>query len=169
MKSALVFLVFSGWASAQEFPLTSMHVGAGAVTATYGPPLPARVVINAPYSAELRVPNAQAAIARFARDSRGRVRTELAQNVGFWIVAVFDPVVGVAYLLDEDHKVAHRMRLPAAGASAPSQDNLDIDVVRGFKMSRLTRTEPDPALFRPPTGYNIVDEATPFRMTVGLK
>ncbi len=61
------------------------------------------------------------------------------------------------------------MRLPVAGPSAPNEDNVDIGVVRGFKMSQLTRTEPDPALFRPPADYNIVDETAPFRMTVPLK
>ncbi len=81
-------------------------------------------------------------MARYARDSQGRVRTEKAHKVKLLTTAIFDPVAGCAYLLDEDSKIAHRMKLPAAGPSAPSEDNLEIGVVRGFRMATLSRAEP---------------------------
>ena len=34
------------------------------------------------------------------------------------------------------------------------------------KLIHLTRTEPDPALFRPPDDYRVVDDAAPFPMTI---
>jgi hypothetical protein len=151
MTQFLLFAtILSGAAIAQEFPASGMRVSDGGVTATFGPPRPGPLVTGAPYSAEQQLPNG-GVVARYARDSQGRVRTEKAHKVKLLTTAIFDPVAGCAYLLDEDSKIAHRMKLPAAGPSAPSEDNLEIGVVRGFRMARLSRAEPDPSLFRPPS------------------
>ena len=40
-----------------------------------------------------------------------------------WLTEIFDPVAGVAYLLDDQKKVAHRMSLPPAPAAAASPAN----------------------------------------------
>jgi hypothetical protein len=34
------------------------------------------------------------------------------------------------------------------------------------RMINLSRSEPDPALFRPPADYRVVDESVPFPMTI---
>jgi hypothetical protein len=40
-----------------------------------------------------------------------------------WLTEIFDPVAGVAYLLDDQKRVAHRMPLPPAPATTASPAN----------------------------------------------
>ena len=40
-----------------------------------------------------------------------------------WLTEIFDPVAGVAYLLDDQKKIAHRMPLPPAAATTASPAN----------------------------------------------
>ena len=150
MTRVLLFAtIFTVAAVAQEFPTSAMRVSGAGVTATFGPPRAGPLVTGAPYWAEQQMPDG-GVIARYARDSQGRV-------------------AGCAYLLDEDSTVAHRMKLPAAVASTPGEDNLEAGGVRGFRMTRLSRSEPNPTLFRPPADYRVVDEPAPFTMTFQLK
>jgi hypothetical protein len=215
MKHLVALAVFlSGAVLAQEFPSTKMRSGADEVSATFGPPRPAPVIAGAPYSAEeVQEDNGtRNIIGRFARDSQGRTRAERAHKFPpIWLTSIYDPVVGVAYLLEEPAKVAHRMPLPAYGTAlarrpitSSNDENLGEQVVDGLRLSgrringrliieiwrsedlqievmtrssngysghleKLTRSEPDPALFRPPAGYRVVDEAAPFPMTFHLK
>ena len=101
-----------------------------------------------------------------------------------WLTEIFDPVAGVAYLLDDQKKVAHRMPLPPAAASTASQPapNLTIETwespelkltlvtksSNGYtgRLTNLSRNLPDSALFRPPSDYKVVDESAPFPMAV---
>ncbi len=134
-----------------------------------------------------------------------------------WLTEIFDPVAGVAYILEDQKKIAHRMPLPAApAATAPPAnpratiERLDSQSIEGViaegtrtvfgsppntgrpgltvetwdspelkltlltrssngyssRLTNLSRTEPDAALFRPPLGYAVVDEKGPFPLTV---
>lgn len=204
-------------AAAQQFQSNSVHVGDGEVSATYGPPRATAVVTGAPYSAErlqeytpspgeARAPSSSV-IGRFARDSYGRTRSSIAYKAApYWLTEIVDPVAGVAFLLDDQQKVAHRMALatPAAIPPMPARftsqtlgtqtidgvtaegtrisgplmidtwksPELKIDLAvrssNGYssRMINLSRNEPDPAFFRPPADYRVVDETEPFRMTI---
>jgi hypothetical protein len=64
------------------------------------------------------------------RDSEGRSRREVSfSGVGpleatggtHKMVAIFDPVAGVHYMLNPDKKIAHKMTLPAKGAGNPDK------------------------------------------------
>jgi hypothetical protein len=145
--------ILTGATFAQEFPVNMLDVREGVATADCGPPRPAPVVRGAPYSTILDPGG-------YWRDSQGRVRIETPYTMGVRGKAIFDPIAGFAYLLDEDAKVAHRMRLPVAGPSAPKEEP-----VGGV----TSRAEPNPALFRAPAGYRIVDEPAPFTMKIRLK
>ena len=67
MRKILVLMTLSGPALAQEFAFSNTRVSNGVVTAIFGPPRPAPVVTDAPYSAEHRLQ--QIVIGRYARDS----------------------------------------------------------------------------------------------------
>jgi hypothetical protein len=65
------------------------------------------------------------------RDSQGRSRREVSfTGVGpleasggtHKMIAIFDPVAGVHYMLNPDKKVAHKMTLPAKGGAAGTAD-----------------------------------------------
>src|SRR5260370_12040082 len=63
-------------------------------------------------------------IGHFARDAQGRTRMERAYKPApIWLTEIFDPVGGVAYLLDDQKKVDHRMPLPPAPAPSPPPAN----------------------------------------------
>jgi hypothetical protein len=130
MKHLALAVLLSGASLAQEFPSNSLHAGPTEVTATYGPPRPGPVVTGAPYSAEqiqeYSRPGAaptRNVIGRLARDTPGRTRKEIAYKAApYWLTTIYDPVAGVAYLLDDTAKIAHRMALPPydpATASPP--------------------------------------------------
>jgi hypothetical protein len=192
----------------------------------FGAPRPAPVVTGAPYSAdqvqEYTPPdgasNARSnVIGHFARDAQGRTRMERAYKPApIWLTEIYDPVAGVAWLLDDQKKVAHRMTLPPAvamaapvppratienlggraiegvpaegtrttfapprnagrpGLTVESWESPDLQVTmltrssNGYstRLTNLSRSEPDAALFRPPAGYQVVDEKDPFPMTI---
>lgn len=54
-------------------------------------------------------------------------------------------------------------------------DDLHIDFMtrssNGYssRLEKLTRAEPDPALFRPPADYTVIDQAAPFSMRVPIR
>jgi hypothetical protein len=175
-------------------------------------------VTAAPYSADQwqeyapggTVPPRGGIIGHFARDSQGRTGSSVAYKAApYWLTEIFDPVAGVALLLDDQAKVAHRMAVqpapdpqqpPAARSGVTSQPlgtqlidgvtaegtrvssvltietwkspELQVDLVRrssnGYssRLINLSRTEPDPALFRSPADYRVVDETAPFPMTI---
>lgn len=61
-------------------------------------------------------------IGHFFHDSQGRTRTESAlKSSPTWRIEILDPLAGVAYILDDKNKVAHRTHTQAAapGQNAP--------------------------------------------------
>ena len=148
-------------------------------------------------------------IGHFFRDSQGRTRTESAlKSSPTWRIEILDPLAGVAYILDDKNKVAHRTHTEAAapGQNAPQPqmtivklgmqimeevlvegtrtsiavpprdgrstftietwDSVELKVnmltksSNGYttKLVNLRRADPDPAFFRPPADYTIVDQ-----------
>jgi hypothetical protein len=81
-------------------------------------------------------------IARFARDGKGRTWSTWAMKAGpFWKTEIYDPVAGVAMLLDDDAKVAHRMRVQpmTAEPEPPRGETLGLRVVDGIPAEGLRR------------------------------
>ena len=68
-------------------------------------------------------------------------------------------MAGFAYLLDEDAKLAHRMKLPPGPPAPREEPNGGV----------TSRADPDPALFRSPADYRVVDESAPFEVTIKIK
>ena len=67
-------------------------------------------------------------IGHFFRDSQGRTRTESAlKSSPAWRIEIRDPVAGVAYVLDDNRKVASRTPIHAA-ASFPNAQALTISL-----------------------------------------
>ena len=228
MRPIGLCLIFATAASAQSFSSSSWNVKDHVVTATFGPPKSAPILTGAPYTAdevqEYNPPSNTsspriAVIGHFARDSQGRTRTERAYKPApIWLTEIFDPAAGVAYLLDDRKKIAHRMPLPPAqsaiappaadsrmtleklgtqqiegvlvegtrkefrgpGSSGPvvqtvetwESPELKLTILlkssNGYtnRLTNLSRSEPSPSLFQPPPGYTVVDDNSPFPMTV---
>jgi hypothetical protein len=227
MKVVGICLALVAIAPAQQFASSSWNVKAGEVTAVFGPPRPAPILTGAPYSADevqdCTPPDGNSSprsniIGHFARDAQGRTRIERAYKPApIWLTEIFDPVAGVAFILDDQNRIAHRMSLPPpAAATAPPAnpratiERLDNQSIEGFmaegtrtefggpldtgrpaltletwespelkltlltrssngyisRLTNLSRTEPDAALFRPSSGYTVVDEKNPFPLTV---
>ncbi len=145
MNRIVTLVILAGAAFAQEFPSSNAHSGQGGATATYGPPRPGPVVTDAPYSAEqIQEYNGKSnVIGRFARDPQGRTRFERAYKFPpVWLTTIYDPVAGVAYLLDEDAKVAHRMAMPPYDPATvrppigrPNDEMLGEQVVNGLRLT----------------------------------
>ena len=150
MKYAVLAVFLSGASLAQEFPANSLHVGTNEVTAIYGPPRPGPVVTGAPYSAEQiqeynrqDVTPTRNVIGRFARDSQGRTRKEIAYKAApYWLTTIYDPIAGVAYLLDDTAKIAHRMALPPYDPATarppiagPNDESLGTQVADGIRLT----------------------------------
>jgi hypothetical protein len=133
MKTVWIFLILVTAAASQQFSSSSWNVKDSEVTFVVGAPRPAPIVTASPYSAdevqEYRSPDGTSGsrsnvIGHFARDAEGRSRMERAYKPApIWLNEIFDPVAGVAYLLDDQKKVAHRMPLPPAAATAASPAN----------------------------------------------
>lgn len=129
MRTIGLCLILVTAASAQRFSSSSWNVKDHEVTAIFGPPKTAPILTGAPYSAdevqEYRPPDGRSdarigVIGHFARDSQGRTRMARAYKPApIWLTEIFDPVAGVAYLLDDQKKIAHRMPLPPAPAASP--------------------------------------------------
>jgi hypothetical protein len=160
MRTISVSLVLVAAASAQQFASSSMIVKDGEVAAVYGPPRPAPTVTGVPYSAdeigEYTPPDGNSSptngvIARFARDTQGRTRIERVYKAApFWLTEIFDPVGGVAYLLDDQKKVAHRMPLPPAPATNASPSPWATIEKLGSQLIEGTVAEGTRTIFRSP-------------------
>jgi hypothetical protein len=171
----------------------------------------AAAVTGAPYSADQvqeytrtlengKLTTVTNVIGHFFRDSQGRTRTESAlKSSPTWRIEILDPLDGVAYVLDDKNKVAHRTRTQGTAPLryAPPHatiENLGTQVIEGVlaegtrtttsaltietwdsvelkvnmltkssngytsKVVNLKRADPDPALFRPPADYTVVDQ-----------
>jgi hypothetical protein len=71
-----------------------------------------------------------------------------------WLTEIFDPVGGVAYLLDDQKKVAHRMPLPPAAGMAvslPAAPNATIEKL-GSQQVEGVLAEGTRTVFRGPAG-----------------
>jgi hypothetical protein len=134
MRLVTVSLILVATASAQQFDSSEWKVNETGGTAVFGPPHAAPILIGEPYSAdevqEHTPPDGasgrtSAVIGHAARDYQGRTRTEQGYK---WppvsLTEIIDPVAGVAYLLDDQKKVAHRMLLaPALTANPPPTED----------------------------------------------
>lgn len=179
VKAIALLIILVGAATSQEFANTSWRVGSQEVTAVFGPAQPGPLVTGAPYTADevQQPPSGSQMIGHIARDSQGRTRIERAhKSAPVRTIEIFDPVAGVAYLLDEQKKIAHRMPLPSTSAApvAGRPGTPDTNVIlttqstngSSSTLTNMNHTEPDPALFKPPAGYRIIDETAPFPMTI---
>jgi len=159
-----VFFMTAALAAAQSpvFMNMSTQMDADSVTITFGAPrFMGLNKTGAPYSAEQTQEHVQtladgthirqpANVQRFYRDSQGRTRTERPllggmmmmaaggprSDAKLMIVEIADPVAGVAYVLDDQNKIAHRSALPAppprrmpmappvSGANAPARPDI---------------------------------------------
>src|SRR5437879_5889310 len=125
------------------------------------PQQPTPTVTGAPYSADQvqeytrTLENGKSitstnVIGHFFRDSQGRTRTESAlKSSPTWRIEIMDPVAGVAYVLDEKNKVAHRTPTQAVAPvrNAPPQmiiENLGSQVIEGVLVegTQMSRTLP---------------------------
>ena len=227
MKTVWIFLILVSAAMSQQFPSSSWNVKESEATFVVGAPRAAPIVTASPYSAdevqEYISPDGtsgprSSVIGHFARDAEGRSRMERAYRpASIWLTEIFDPVAGVAYLLDDQKKVAHRMPLPPAAPATASPaipratiEKLDSQTIEGVlvegkrtvfespagsgrpnlvieswespelkvtlltkssngyttRLTNLSRNQPDSALFRPPSGYAVVDERASFPMAI---
>ena len=101
----------------------------------------AEAVTGAPYSADQVQEHIGTTgtyvIGHFFRDSDGRTRTESAlKSSPAWRIEILDPVAGVAYVLDDKNKAAHRTRTQATAPRryAPPHatvENLGTQVIEG--------------------------------------
>jgi hypothetical protein len=129
MKTVWTSLILVTAAAGQQFTSSSWNVKENEVTFVAGAPRPGPIVTGAPYSAdevqEYISPDGTTGarrnvIGHMARDAAGRTRMERAYKPApIWMTEIFDPVAGVAYLLDDQKKVAHRMAFSPAAATAP--------------------------------------------------
>jgi len=128
MKALGLALIFAAALPAQNFNWSSPGVWEHQVTGVFGPPSIDRIVTGAPYSAdELNeftasdgTPTQVYVINHYARDPQGRTRMERGYHAApIRTTEIFDPVAGIAYLLDDQNKVAHRMLLPPAVPITP--------------------------------------------------
>jgi len=178
MKLAMV-LICAATASAQVFSILSTDTHADEVAVTFLPNARAMIeqpVEDAPYSADRVLKAAGKDIIQpVYRDSKGRTRTE--GIAGETLVEIVDPVGHVAYLIDDAHKIAHRVALATPEAVPLTSRGAAGLVVSGgvvptpvnpvpdAKLVNLRRGEPDAALFQVPRGYKTVDEKSTFRIT----
>jgi hypothetical protein len=125
-----VSAIFIGAATMPKFPSLSMYVGVHEATIVFGPPRVTPSVTGAAYSADEVLEQTKTlsdgthttqsiVTGHLFRDSQGRMRVEqLGKAAPIWMTEIFDPVDGFAYILDEQHKIAHRMAIqPEPGAA----------------------------------------------------
>ena len=118
---------------AQQFASSSWNAKEHEVSFVVGAPKSGPVVMGAPYSADdvqdYTAPDGTACvrstvIGHYARDGQGStLMVRALKPAPIWMTEIFDPVAGVAYLLDDDNKVAHRMVLPPAPTAAAPAAN----------------------------------------------
>jgi hypothetical protein len=191
--------------------IVAIFVSVSLSVAAAQPTQPAAAVTGSPYSADQvqeytrtlengKLSTITNVIGHSFRDSQGRTRTESAlKSSPTWRIEILDPLDGVAYVLDDKNKIAHRTR-PQGRAPlryAPPRatiENLGAQMIEGVlaegtrtttsaftietwdsvelklnmlrkssngytsKVINLKRADPDPALFRPPGNYTVVDQ-----------
>jgi hypothetical protein len=115
--SALVI----GAATMPTFPILSMNVGVREATMVIGSPRVMPSVTGAAYTADEVLEYTKtlsdgaqrtqsSVVGHLFRDALGRMRVEqLCKAAPIWLTEIFDPVDGFAYVLDDQHKIAHRM------------------------------------------------------------
>jgi hypothetical protein len=118
-----------GGGSADDGPVTV--IGGPEFQLVSSAPIPTRVVKGAPFSLEATIDMTRTladgnrishhSVVHLYRDSEGRTRREeILANIGPWtaagtpptLVTIQDPVAGVDYLLDSEHKIASRVPSP---------------------------------------------------------
>jgi hypothetical protein len=137
-------------ATAQQFPTSGWSVKEDHATVVIGAPRAAPVVTGAPYSADQMqdytgtladgtTGTRSNLIGKYARDSQGRTWEQVAYKPApVWLTEILDPVAGVAYVLDEQHRVAHRLALPPATTSAPepvrgNREEIGTEIIEGVR------------------------------------
>src|SRR5258708_29644702 len=135
-----------GAATMPKFPTLAMSVGVHDATIVFGPPRAMPSVTGAAFSADEVLDQTKtlpdgahrtqsSVIGHLFRDSQGRTRVEQVWKAApIWTTEIFDPVEGFAYILDEQHKVAHRM---AIQQSQPQP----VAIGQGAGLSRPTTEE----------------------------
>ena len=97
-------------------------------------------------------------LSAIARDAQGRTRTQQSYK---WppirLAEILDPVAGVAYLLDDQKKIAHRMPLaPALAAQAPVAEDPQTTIQSfGSQLLEGVMTEGIRKIFRSSHGLTI--------------
>jgi hypothetical protein len=116
-----VSAIFIGAAPMAKFPMLSMSVGVHEATMVFGAPRATPSVTGAAYSADevleytKTLPDGahkkqSSVVGHLFRDSQGRTRVEkLLKAAPIWTTEIFDPVEGLAYILDDQQKIVHRM------------------------------------------------------------
>jgi hypothetical protein len=127
MRTVALSFILVATASAQNFAQTDWKANESEAAAVFGPPHRAPILTGEPYSADEVQEHGPTSvfIGHCARDAQGRTRTQQSYK---WppirLTEILDPVAGVAYLLDDQKKIAHRMRLaPALAAQAPATED----------------------------------------------
>jgi hypothetical protein len=134
MRMVVLSLILVATASAQHFDQTDCQVNETEATAVFGPPHAAPILTSAPYSADEVQEHSQTygasgptrvVIGHFGRDTQGRTRTQESYKwAPIRLAEILDPIKGVAYLLDDQKKIAHRMLLaPALATQAPATED----------------------------------------------
>jgi len=184
LRTIALFPIVATAALGQQFALLSWKVTSGnEAIATFGAPRSEEVVTNAPYSAEQvqEYTPASAAgtgdtkryvIGRFARDSQGRTRSERA-------IIPPRPAGNIESLGSRniDGVMAVGTRNTGRALAIETWDSRELHVPiestssNGYfmRLEKLSRAEPEAALFRPPADYQVVDEKEPFTMTIRSK
>jgi hypothetical protein len=118
-----VSALFIGAETMPTFSSLAMNVGVYEATIVLGPPRASPSVTGAAYSADEILEytttladgtqrTQSSVIGHLFRDSQGRIRVEKAWKAApIWTTEIFDPVEGLAYLLDDQQKIAHRMAM----------------------------------------------------------
>jgi len=177
----VLLLMFALAASAQVFGVLPAGMKDGEVTFLFTPDAAALATLpvkNEPYSAD-RVTklNGSEIFQSVYRDSEGRARTE--GIAGQALAEIVDPVAKFAYLIDDAHKVVHRISMPSiemtplirkggqgigvAGGMASSAIGGSTGTVT--KLINVSHKEPAASLFQVPKGYTIVDEKATFKIS----
>jgi hypothetical protein len=252
MRHVIVFLLLSAPAALAQWSVTVNASPGKPVTLTFeSRTAPPTAITGRPFSAvetsDTLLPDGSHFAPRstpVCRDSQGRTRSERVQE-GFTVIEVIDPVEGFRYLLDTEHRVAHRIPVKVASRAASTKTYPCSRVIEGTSIVKpgiavtttslgncivegiaacgekrqwtydagssfgnekpvsleeetwrpneeigfiifskrtepnrqvsaagyknVSRGEPDPALFRPPLDYTIVDETGPFTIELDRK
>lgn len=154
MKFAIAIgMLAAALASGQIFRTTSVESRGRESTVTFSDQtggLRFAIVAGAPYSADRVVTQANMEfVQHLARDGKGRTRIERPAMPGFAgtrIVEIADPVAGFSYLIEEAHKVAHRVVLaPPPDLRPRADDGSGADIGDGIHVKGGMSTSGAPA------------------------